>query len=163
MNAIINEFLILGRPQAEVFKNECCYSLLEEVLAVFEIQFETNGINIHYQKERGLTIHCDRNQIKQAFYNILKNTIEALPFGGEVKITVDVVNAYQRIRFADDGIGMTDEGLQRIGEPFYSTRPDGNGLGMMMVNKIVASHQGWLTISSEVGVGTTVEVFLPGS
>jgi signal transduction histidine kinase len=120
-----------------------------------------NGVTINRIFEQGLTIRCDRNQIKQVFLNILKNALEALPFGGEIDVHMDVQDNFQRIRFTDNGEGMTDQVLQRIGEPFHTTKPDGNGLGMMIVQKIMASHKGHLVITSEVGAGTTVEVYLP--
>lgn len=161
MNAIVSEFIILGKPQAVNFKEEQCLTILEEVLSIFEIQSVMNGITVNRLFEQGLTIRCDRNQIKQVFLNILKNALEALPFGGKIDIHLDIQDAFQRIRFSDNGEGMTDQVLQRIGEPFLTTRPDGNGLGMMIVQKIIASHKGQLAITSEVGAGTTVEVYLP--
>ena len=85
----------------------------------------------------------------------------ALPFGGEIDIRLDVDNFYQRIRIQDNGEGMTDEVMQKIGEPFHTTKPDGNGLGMMIVRKIIASHKGRMTIESKAGEGTTVDMFLP--
>ncbi|MGM0881786.1 MAG: ATP-binding protein [Bacillota bacterium] len=161
MNAIVSEFIILGRPQAVHFKEEQCLAILEEVLSIFEIQSVMNGITINRIFEQGLAIRCDRNQIKQVFLNILKNALEALPFGGEIDVHMDIQDTFQRIRFSDNGEGMTDQVLQRIGEPFLTTRPDGNGLGMMIVQKIIDSHKGQLVITSEVGAGTTVEVYLP--
>jgi signal transduction histidine kinase len=161
MNAIVSEFIILGKPQAVHFKEEQCLTIVEEVLSIFEIQSVMNGVTINRIFEQGLTIRCDRNQIKQVFLNILKNALEALPFGGEIDVHMDVQDNFQRIRFTDNGEGMTDQVLQRIGEPFHTTKPDGNGLGMMIVQKIMASHKGHLVITSEVGAGTTVEVYLP--
>ena len=162
MNAIVGEFLILGRPQAVEYKEEQCAIILQEAISVFEMQFEMNGIRIHSEFGDMKLIRCDRDQVKQVFLNILKNALEALPFGGEVNIRLDAVDGFQRIRFTDNGVGMTDEVLQRIGQPFHTTRPDGNGLGMMIVDKIISSHDGRLAISSELGVGTTVEVSFPG-
>ncbi|CAM4378182.1 ATP-binding protein [Paenibacillus alkaliterrae] len=162
INAIVSEFLILGRPQAEQFKKESCRALLQEVVSIFELQFEMNGITMNVELGQELMIYCDSNQIKQVFLNILKNALEALPFGGSVDIVTDFVDSYQRIRFTDNGVGMTEEVLQRIGDPFISTRPDANGLGMMMVNKIITAHNGRMVIASKIGDGTTVEVFLPG-
>ncbi|WP_169087475.1 ATP-binding protein [Paenibacillus sp. PL91] len=161
MNAIVGEFLILGRPQAIQYKDEQCSILLQEVLSVFEMQLEMNGIQIHCDTQERKTIRCDRDQVKQVILNILKNAMEALPFGGEIRIQLDEVEGFQRMRFADNGVGMTDEVLQRIGQPFHTTRRDGNGLGMMIVDKIVSSHNGRLVISSELEVGTTVEVWFP--
>lgn len=161
MNAIVSEFIILGKPQAVHFREEQCLAILDEVLSIFEIQSVMNGITVNRKVGQGLTIRCDRNQIKQVFLNILKNALEALPFGGEIDVHMDIQDTFQRIRFSDNGEGMTDQVLQRIGEPFLTTRPDGNGLGMMIVQKIIASHKGQLAITSEVGAGTTVEVYLP--
>lgn len=163
MNAIVSEFLILGRPQPERFRAEPCLPILEEVLSIFEMQASMNGITINYpQASNGLAIRCDRNQIKQVFLNVLKNAMDAMPFGGSIDIQIDVENGGQLIRFIDNGEGMTDKVLQRIGEPFHTTKPDGNGLGMMIVSEIMNSHKGNLIIKSEVGVGTTVDIFLPG-
>jgi signal transduction histidine kinase len=162
MNAIVGEFLILGRPQAVQYKEELCGNILLEVLSVFEMQFAMNGIQIQSDIKEQQTIRCDRDQVKQVILNILKNAMEALPYGGEINIQLDVVDGYQRLRFADNGVGMTDEVLQRIGQPFHTTRRDGNGLGMMIVDKIISSHNGRLVLSSELGVGTTVEVWFPG-
>ncbi|MBD2871338.1 ATP-binding protein [Paenibacillus arenilitoris] len=163
MNAIVSEFLILGRPQAQVFKDESCRTMLLEALELFESQSEMNGIKVNSEIGPGLTIRCDRMQIKQVFLNILKNALEALPFGGEVDVVMDTAGPYQHIRFTDNGVGMSEEVLRRIGEPFHSTRPDGNGLGMMMAKKIIDSHDGRMEVSSELGSGTTVEVYLPGT
>jgi nitrogen-specific signal transduction histidine kinase len=161
MNAIVGEFLILGRPQAIQYKEEQCHLILEEVLSVFELQLEMNGIKVNYECGESMSIRCDRDQVKQVFLNILKNAMEALPFGGEIGILLDAMDGYQRIRFTDNGVGMTDEVLQRIGQPFHTTRRDGNGLGMMIVDKIMSSHDGKLSVSSQLGIGTSVEVRFP--
>ena len=161
MNLIVSEFMILGKPQNVVFKEEHCLPILQEVLHVFDFQASMNGVTIRSEFIESLEIRCDRNQIKQMFLNILKNAIEALPFGGEIDIRLDVENFYQRIRIHDNGEGMTDEVMRKIGEPFHTTKPDGNGLGMMIVRKIIASHKGRMTIDSKVGEGTTVDMFLP--
>ncbi|WP_246096551.1 ATP-binding protein [Paenibacillus sinopodophylli] len=162
MNAIVGEFLILGRPQALQYKEEQCVDILQEVLSIFEMQFEMNGIVIRTAYEGKVAIHCDRDQVRQVFLNILKNAMEALPYGGEVEIGLDVMDGYQRVLFKDNGVGMTDEVMRRIGQPFHTTRRDGNGLGMMIVDKIISSHKGRLVVSSELGSGTTIEVWLPG-
>ncbi|MBB6672102.1 ATP-binding protein [Cohnella nanjingensis] len=161
MNLIVSEFMILGKPQAVRFREERCLPILQEVLGIFEIQATMNGIVIRRDFVRDLPIRCDRNQIKQALLNLLKNAMEALPYGGEIEIRLDEVDGCQRIRIADDGEGMTEEVLRRLGEPFHTTRPDGNGLGFMIVRRIVDAHRGRIAIRSEKGSGTAVEIFLP--
>ncbi|NIK78245.1 PAS domain S-box-containing protein [Paenibacillus castaneae] len=161
MNAIVSEFLILGRPQADTFKEESFHSIFLEVLNVFETQAIMNGITVNSRLGEDCSIFCDRNHIKQVFLNILKNALEALPYGGEIDIHSEMAEGYQRIRISDNGLGMTADVLRRISEPFHSTRPDANGLGMMIVDKIIAAHNGRIAITSEVDVGTMVDIYLP--
>ncbi|WP_422659466.1 ATP-binding protein [Paenibacillus sp. EC2-1] len=161
MNLIVGEFLILGKPQAIHFKQEQCDTILREVLSVFGIQAALNHVVIRTECVQSPVITCDRNQIKQIFLNILKNSIEALPFGGNIDIILYEERGYQVISFVDNGSGMTEEVLQRIGEPFHTTKSEGNGLGMMIVQKILNTHKGHMLISSTVGEGTTVKIHLP--
>ena len=128
---------------------------------MFAIQAELSGIEMTRNIGQNATILCDRNQIKQVFLNILKNAMEALPHGGNIHIHLDVQEGYQRVIFTDNGSGMTDDVLQRIGEPFHTTKPDGNGLGIMIVHRIMESHNGRIVIRSEEERGTSVEISLP--
>lgn len=161
MNLIVGEFLILGKPQAIQFKREQCETILKEVLNVFGIQAALNHVVIRTECAHSPEITCDRNQIKQVFLNILRNAMEALPFGGNIDIVLDEEDGCQVISFMDNGSGMSEDVLQRIGEPFHTTKPEGNGLGMMIVQKILNSHKGRMSISSKVGEGTTVKIYLP--
>jgi signal transduction histidine kinase len=131
------------------------------VLSVFSIQVEMNNISLDTQFHYDATIACDRNQIKQVFLNILRNSMEALPFGGSITVALDMENGYQTITFTDNGEGMNQEVLEKLGEPFHTTRGDGNGLGIMIVKKIVSAHRGRVAIASEEGVGTAVTIYLP--
>ncbi|WFB59115.1 ATP-binding protein [Paenibacillus sp. BR1-192] len=146
-----------------MFKLENCGEILEEVLHLFAIQASLGGIKMTQCFGRNATILCDRNQIKQVFLNILKNAMEALPYGGNIHIQMDVEDEYQRVTFTDNGSGMTEDVLRRIGEPFHTTKPDGNGLGIMIVHRIMESHNGRIVIRSEEERGTSVEIRLPVS
>jgi PAS domain S-box-containing protein len=161
MNLIVSEFLILGKPQVVQFKTERCSVILQEMLGIFAIQVRMNNITITREILQEVEIDCDRNQIKQVFLNILKNAMEALPFGGEIRITLAVQDGFQTITFTDNGEGMSEEVLLKLGEPFHTTRFNGNGLGMMIVKKIVSAHKGHITIKSELDHGTSVKIFLP--
>ncbi|AOZ92604.1 ATP-binding protein [Paenibacillus crassostreae] len=161
MNLIISDFLILGKPQVVQFKNDYCNTILQEVLSIFGIQAGMKDVVITCEVIEEVEIKCDRNQIKQVFLNILSNGQEALPCGGEITITLDVTKSYQRIRFSDNGEGMTEEVMRKAGEPFHTTKPNGNGLGIMIVKKILTSHNGYMEITSDIGVGTTVDIYLP--
>ncbi|MGG3283433.1 ATP-binding protein [Paenibacillus solani] len=160
-NLMVGEFMILGKPQAAIFKLEDCGEILQEALHLFMIQAKLSEIEITQHLAESATILCDRNQVKQVFLNILKNAMEALLQGGNIHVLLDVHEGYQRVTFTDNGSGMTEEVLRRIGEPFHTTKPDGNGLGIMIVQRIMESHQGKMNIRSEIGRGTTVEIMLP--
>lgn len=161
MNLIVSEFLILGKPQAAHYRVEQCSTILQEVLSIFAIQVEMNNISLNTQFHYDAKIVCDRNQIKQVFLNILRNSMEALPFGGSITVALAVENGYQTITFTDNGEGMNQEVLEKLGEPFHTTRGDGNGLGIMIVKKIISAHRGRVAIASEEGVGTVVTIYLP--
>ncbi|KGE19692.1 histidine kinase [Paenibacillus wynnii] len=161
VNLIVGEFLILGKPQAVQFKKERCSTILQEVLHIFEFQAKMNRITIHTQVNVDSVIDCDRNQIKQVCLNLLRNSLEALPFGGMIRIELNTGDGFQTIKFSDNGEGMSHEVLQNIGMAFHTTRTNGNGLGIMIVKKIVSAHRGHVEITSEVGVGTIVTIYLP--
>jgi len=161
MDLIVGEFMILGRPQAAQFKKERSSVILEEVLGIFAFQVTLNNISIATQVIQDSIMECDRNQIKQVFLNVLRNSVEALPFGGDINIEINTQDGFQMIIFRDNGEGMNPEVLRTLGMPFQTTRSTGNGLGIMIVKKIVAAHKGHLVITSEEGKGTSVTIYLP--
>ncbi len=162
MNLIVSEFMILGKPEAPLHRPIDARAVLRELLAIFETQASRNGVEIVATGVGELPLSGDPNQLKQVYMNVLKNAMDALPFGGRIDIRFEATDGERRIRFADNGKGMSEDTLRRIGEPFFTTKPDGNGLGMMIVKRIVASHGGRLSIESEVDRGTVVELTFPG-
>lgn len=105
---------------------------------------------------------CEENQLKQVFINLLKNSIEAMPEGGNIHISSRVVNESEiMVRIKDAGIGIPEERMETLGEPFYTTKEKGTGLGLMTCFKIIESHNGKLIISSKVGEGTSIVILLP--
>ena len=100
-------------------------------------------------------------QIKQVFINIIKNSIEAIPNGGFVKIEGYVEDGNLLIKIIDNGIGISKERIKRLGEPYYCNKEKGTGLGLMLCYKIVRQHNGSIIVKSKENHGTTVEVRLP--
>lgn len=107
------------------------------------------------------SIVCEENQLKQVFLNLLKNAVEAMPNGGEVKVTAAVEGETMVIAFSDQGCGISQEQLAKLGEPFFTTKPNGTGLGSMVSYKIIANHGGTISVRSGEGTGTTFEIRLP--
>ncbi|MGZ0879877.1 ATP-binding protein, partial [Priestia megaterium] len=163
INLIVGEFLVLAKPTAREFKERQITSLLKDVVMLINAQAIMNNIQIFLECESDIPhVICEENQLKQVFVNILKNAIEAMPNGGiiDVKIKKKEKNRVS-IYFIDQGLGIQEDRLLTLGEPFYTTKEKGTGLGLMVSYKIVESHDGELKISSKVNRGTTVEVILP--
>jgi signal transduction histidine kinase len=107
-------------------------------------------------------ISCEENQLKQVFLNLLKNAIEAMPAGGNIDVKVKAKEEGKiSIQIIDQGIGIPKDRIPTLGEPFYTTKEKGTGLGLMTCYKIIESHNGQLTIDSEINEGTTIEIILP--
>ncbi|MGF9696698.1 PAS domain S-box protein [Paenibacillus sp. MABNR03] len=162
INSIISEFLTIAKPHSLSLKKYDIGIILQNVITLLEAQATLNNIQFHVQMESSLPlVKCSEIEIKQVFVNIIKNAIEAMPSGGEVSIVTVVQTNYIYIRFIDQGVGIPETLIQRLGEPFFTTKEKGTGLGLMMCYKIISDHNGKLTVNSIVGEGTTFEIKLP--
>jgi two-component system sporulation sensor kinase A len=159
---ILGELLILSKPHALKFEKKNIKQIFDQVKALIDTQAIMNNIEVEITYLSNLqTLLCDENQLKQVFINILKNSIEAMHNGGKITVEVDTTESNQmQIRFIDQGCGITEENLQRIGQPFFTTKEKGTGLGLMISMKIIEKHNGTIHISSENN-GTEIEVTLP--
>lgn len=162
---IVSELLVLAKPQSMTFKRKQIEPILQDVVTLSGTQAIMHNVQIVMVHADLLPdVDCDENQLKQVFINFIKNAIEAMPQGGELRIEAAMLGEERmRIRFADQGTGIPEEHLSRLGEPFYTTKTKGTGLGLMVSKKIIENHRGKLEIDSEWGVGTTLDVYLPVS
>lgn len=160
---IVNGFLLFGQKEMVFFKKHDVYELLNDVITLLTPLAIRNNVNIKTRIEGYLPyINCDENQLKRVFKNIIKNAIEAMPSGGEVCISVELINDESiRIQCVDQGCGIEEERILKLSEPFYSIKEKGIGFGLMMSFKIIEEHGGFITINSKVNQGTTVEITLP--
>jgi PAS domain S-box-containing protein len=159
---IVNELVVLAKPQMTNCKPRKLPPLLHQVIALINSEAVSNNVQIVTEFESFMpVINCDENQIKQVFIHIVKNAIEAMPGGGQITIQLKQQRDTVLIRIIDQGHGISEERIQKLGEPFYSTKEKGTGLGLMISYKIVQHHQGNMQIKSQTNVGTTVEVCLP--
>jgi PAS domain S-box-containing protein len=160
MEKIIYKFLYLADLHHEtIFSKVNVKNLIQEI-----IEDETMfNINIIMETEEDIPpIECIESQLRIVFINLIENAIEATDGQGDIYIEVKQMEQNNlRIRFIDNGCGIPGERLHRLGEPYYSTKEKGTGIGLMLSYKIVAHHQGQLFISSEEGKGTTVDVTIP--
>jgi PAS domain S-box-containing protein len=163
INFIVSEFLVIAKPQIVHYQKKDIALILLNTIALINTQAILNNVQITSEFHSDLPlVECDENQLKQVFINILNNSIESMPDGGEIKIEVCCLNNREvRIRCIDQGCGIPENRIPRLGEPFYTTKEKGTGLGLMVSFKIIENHRGRIEIDSELGKGTTVDVFLP--
>lgn len=163
INAIVGEFLVLAKPSAAVLVEKDVKNLIKDVVTLINTQSILNNVQIFLEFDRDLPrISCEENQLKQVLLNLFKNSIEAMPRGGIIDVKVMVKEEGKiSIQIIDQGIGISKDRIQTLGEPFYTTKEKGTGLGLMTCYKIIESHNGELLIESEVNHGTTVEIVLP--
>lgn len=162
INLIVSEFLVLSKPQAIHYQPKNLVPILQHVLTIFDTQTILKNIEIiaHLESEP-ISVFCEENQLKQVFINILKNALESMPTGGKINIHVQKTSDHAWIHIEDEGCGIPEESIPRLGDPFYSTKPDGTGLGLMVTYKIIKDHHGTIRIQSRPKQGTSVEILLP--
>ena len=108
-------------------------------------------------------IMVDKDQIQQVFINLILNASDAMPNGGDIKILSRIIEngEYIEVRFADNGLGISEENKHKIFDPFFTTKENGTGLGLSITYGIVEQHGGIINLESELGKGTTFIVLLP--
>lgn len=158
---IASELLMLAKPQANMLKMQQVQTSMERVLEVMETQAVLNNVVIIREFMVCSSIRYEENQMKQVFLNLVKNAIEAMPSGGCITVRIEERDKYVVIAFKDEGHGISPEILPRLGQPFFTTKQSGTGLGLMVTRKIVQNHNGLLEFYSEANMGTTVMVKLP--
>lgn len=161
INEIVSELLVLAKPSNETYESRDLVHELNHVIRLFEGQANLYNVQIKKDLDANLTlIQCQRS-INQVFINVLKNAIESMPTGGEVVIQASQTKDDIFIRIKDTGYGIPQSEIAKIGNPFFSTKETGTGLGLMVSMRIIQNHKGTMRIESEVGKGTMVEVTLP--
>lgn len=163
IDSIITEFLMLAKPQVIQYEEKDINHIVQETVdllraesVLYDVVLETSYFNDR------LYLYCEPNQLKQVFINIMKNALESMSHGGKVTIKTDLVEEeYIKVSIQDEGVGIPEEKLKKLGEPFYTTKDRGTGLGLMISFKIIEEHKGRIEVESELGVGTTFSVYLP--
>lgn len=162
LDMIITQFLKAIRPTKPELLLVQVDSLLKEVLTLMKHDFESRKIHVGITcPERIPQIRIDRDQIKQAFFNVIKNALQAMSDGGHLDIAISTDRQYLHVSFRDDGGGIDPDDFAHIFEAYYTTRSKGNGLGLMIVQRIVQDHGGQISIKTEPGQGTEFVILLP--
>jgi signal transduction histidine kinase len=162
LDGIVKNFLHAIRPVPLDLKPlDLCQTLVGTIKFLRQ-EIEERGIQVEAAMPDSLpTIMGDDDQLRQAFFNILRNAMQAMTQDGMIRIACGVRDDYVDIRFSDNGSGMTPQQITRIMEPYYTTKEEGTGLGMLIIERVVRGHGGELGIESSPEGGTTVTISLP--
>jgi two-component system, sporulation sensor kinase E len=163
INHIVGELLLLAKPQILKYTNADLQKLLKDVISLLSTEASLYNVQIEsFLPDNDILIECEPNQLKQLFINLIKNSIEASQKGGTVSIVLEQAEENNVIiTIKDNGCGISKERLEKIGEPFYSSKEKGTGLGLTVSFKIVQSHKGTIRYDSQKNQGTSVHITLP--
>jgi PAS domain S-box-containing protein len=162
VNNIVEEFMVLAKPKAVELEERNIIPIVQNVVSMLKFEARKRNVKLEFDTvEEIVQIECDENRLKQVFLNFIKNGIEAMPDGGDLRVKAEIQDENIVISIQDTGVGIPPETLKKIGEPFYTTKKNGNGLGLMVSFKIIESHNGKVYIESEQNKGTTFKILLP--
>lgn len=164
INYIVGELLVFAKPQADRFRLAPIPDIVRDLVLLLDSQARMSGIDIVTRFDPALPeILCETNQLKQVLLNVIKNGMEAMHEGGTIEVEAESLPAERSVvlRITDHGHGIPEDNIPRLGEPFFSTKPSGNGLGLMVSQQIIANHKGTMRFASKLGEGTCVEIRLP--
>jgi two-component system sensor histidine kinase PilS (NtrC family) len=162
LSGILDGFLEYARPGAATFGPCDLGAMLQDCVKLLERSDEQHEDHrLKLEVSDGLVLRGEEHLLRQVFWNLSRNALQAMPDGGELEISAARENGRVVLRWRDNGVGMTEEIRRQAFEPFVTTRPGGTGLGLAVVYAAVAEHNGTVSIDSAPGSGTTVTVELP--
>jgi PAS domain S-box-containing protein len=162
LDAIITHFLEAVRPQKPELNELDLVELVDEVLRVQEAELNDRKLDVKIEVSGALPVLLgDRGQIKQVFFNLIKNAMEAMQAGGQLRILARYDDDFVYLQFIDTGSGISEEEISRIFQAYYTTKKEGHGLGMMIVQRIMREHGGQISLESQKDTGTVITLQFP--
>ncbi len=162
LDQIIHSFLRALRPTQPQREPVEVTSLLEDTLKGMEREISDRGVWVEREfPEKLPTLQLDKGQMHQAFYNLIRNALQAMTGGGILTLGVRVSDTAVAVSFSDTGSGIQAEDLGAIFQPYHTTKEEGTGLGLMIVQRIMQDHGGQIEIETRPDQGTTVTLLLP--
>jgi len=162
LDYIVTQFLGAIRPAPLQLKLNTLNDVVEKTLELLRPEIENRGVTVKTRLARHLTATpVDSAQLQQVLVNLIKNAAQAMTTGGTLTLQTGETSDDVWVSVADTGGGIPQEQINRIFEPFYTTKKKGTGLGLMIVQRIVRAHNGRIELDSQVGRGTTFRIWLP--
>ena len=175
ITAIVRQLLEFSRRREAAFRNIEVLPLLEKVIGLLEHKIAEKNVRIELKADKSLpSISADADQLQQVFLNLLLNSLQALPYGGQIKISAAIVSDRTGgvvndkppglcIEFEDNGAGISPEHISQVFDPFFTTKDigEGTGLGLSVSYGIVKDHGGEIRVESQPGSYTRFSILLP--
>jgi signal transduction histidine kinase len=166
VNKIISEFLFLSKPREAELEDISMLDIFESIKSMVGATSLIKGVDVEFEfcrEERYLL--CDEAQLKQVILNMYKNAVDAMAGSLNAKLKIetcfDEITNEMLIKITDNGSGISEEDLKKIGTPFFTTKETGTGLGLNVCYKIIKDHGGRIDVQSRIGEGTTFTITLP--
>jgi signal transduction histidine kinase len=157
----LQQFTRKRGDQAPVMQSIKIVEIVEDVISLSRSYISKSGITVNVDIDDGVQIYGNRDQLEQVFLNIILNAHAAMQDGGTLTITSRIADQNLAIQFEDTGIGIAEDMLGKIFEPFVSTKENGSGLGLFISYGIIENHNGHIEVQSELGKGTIFTLTLP--
>ena len=162
LDGIVRNFLGAVRPAVPDLADTQLLEVVAGALALLKDQMAELGVRavVEVSDELPLVL-ADHGQVKQALFNVIKNALEAMDRGGQITVRARSDDEWVVLEVADTGVGISADKLTRVFDAYYTTKADGNGLGLLIVLRILRAHGGRVDVASAPGKGTTVTLRFP--
>jgi len=162
LNRVVTDFLSYARPSKPALVSCDLNQLIQESLSIVKPEADKKQIALStYFNTKLPQIQADLSQLKQAFLNLLLNSLQAFDTAGEISVSSEVNHGWITVEIKDSGPGISPENLPKVFIPFFTTKKEGVGLGLGIVERIIQNHQGKITVESQTGKGTVFTIKLP--
>ncbi len=162
LNRIVVDFLFTVRPMDTALTEQRINPIIEELLDFLKFELQEAGVDLVVGLARNLPrLRLDEKYVKQALLNLVKNAVSAMPDGGTLRVETEQMRDEVVLKITDTGIGIPEENMDKIFEPYFTTKDFGTGLGLTLVYKIVKEHLGDISVLTKEGDGTTFVLSFP--
>jgi two-component system, NtrC family, sensor histidine kinase HydH len=161
VNGIVQQFLKFARPPLVELKEIQAAQFMTHLSALFGEEAKAKGVRFSSRTQIEGAIRVDTDQMTQALLNLLQNALDATPKGGAISLGVNRKEGYTVFQIADSGVGIPSDRIGRIFDLYFTTKPEGTGMGLAIAQQIVTQHQGTIDVQSEPNKGTTFSVSIP--
>ncbi|MEE9913957.1 MAG: sensor histidine kinase [Deltaproteobacteria bacterium] len=166
LNRVVEDFLRLSRPQPLIVALCNIAEELRSIVMLVAVEAKHRGVTVSLQANEALEIRADKDKLHQAFLNIILNGLQFVDAGGSLHLTAQWRTTDHRdvqIIFRDSGAGIPENLVDKIFEPFFTSRKDGTGLGLAIAKRIIEAHGGRISVASKLNEGSTFTISLPSN